>query len=154
MVMPRIATDETAAAAGAETEEGRRPPLVSAPAAASPELVDRPRRRTFKAEDKLRILAEVDRAAGTPGAIGALLRREGLYSSTLTEWRHQREAGAYNGLNPVKRGPKAATVNPLPPPPPCRTAARERTARAPARARRSRDRDSKKRSPAEPACVR
>ncbi|MEQ6335589.1 IS3 family transposase [Sphingobium sp. MK2] len=87
--------------------------MVSAPAAASPELLDRPRRRTFTAEDKLRILAEVDRATGTPGAIGAILRREGVYSSSLTEWRRQREAGAYNGLNPVKRGPKVGAVNPL-----------------------------------------
>jgi len=113
MVMPRITTDETAAAAGADTENGRRPTLVSAPAAASPELLARPRRRTFTAEDKLRILDEVDRATGTPGAIGAILRREGVYSSSLTEWRRQRDAGAYNGLNPVKRGPKAAAVNPL-----------------------------------------
>jgi len=96
MVMPRIANDET-----------------SAPAAASPELVDRPRRRIFTASDKLRILAEVDRAVGTPGAIGAILRREGVYSSSLTEWRRQRNAGAYDGLSPVKRGPKAAAVNPL-----------------------------------------
>jgi len=115
MVMPSITSAHTPATAGADAEEGRRPTLVSAPAAATPELVDRPRRRTFRAEDKLRILAEIDRATGTPGAIGAILRREGLYSSTLTEWRHQREAGAYNGLNPVKRGPKVATVNPLAP---------------------------------------
>jgi len=90
-------------------------PSITSAQTASPELVDRPRRRTFKAEDKLRVLTEIDRAAGTPGAIGAILRREGLYLSTLTEWRHQREAGAYNGLNPVRRGPKVATVNPLAP---------------------------------------
>jgi hypothetical protein len=52
--------------------------------AASPELVDRPRRRrTFTAADKLRILSEVDRAG--PGACGAILRREGLYSPALTD---------------------------------------------------------------------
>jgi transposase len=112
MVMPRTLSAETFAAAGAETEEGRRPTLVSAPAAVSPELVDRPRRRrTFTAADKVRILAEIDRAG--PGGCGAILRREGLYSSALTVWRRQREAGAYEALKAVKRGPKPATANPL-----------------------------------------
>lgn len=87
--------------------------MVSAPAAASPELLDRPRRRTFTAQDKLRILGEVDRAAGSPGAIGAIMRREGLYSSALTDWRRQRDAGAYGALSPVKRGPKLTPPNPL-----------------------------------------
>ena len=53
MVMPRITDDEYPAVAGAKTEEGRRPTLVPAPAAASPEILDRPRRRTFTAKDKL-----------------------------------------------------------------------------------------------------
>ena len=100
------------AAAGAGTNGGRRPTVVPAPAAASPELSDRPRRRTFTAEDKLRILAETDRAADT-GGIGAILRREGLYSSNLTEWRRQRDAGAIGALTPVKRGPKTTEPNPL-----------------------------------------
>jgi transposase len=113
VVMPRIEDSKPLAAAGAETEEGRRPTIVSAPAAASPELLDRPLRRTFTAKDKLRILGEVDRAAGTPGAIGAIIRREGIYSSALTDWRRQRAAGAYHGLSPVKRGPKLAEPNPL-----------------------------------------
>lgn len=113
MVMPRIPNDKFPAAAGADTEEGRRPTIVSAPAAASPELLDRPKRRVFTVQDKLRILDEVDRAAGTPGAIGAVVRREGIYSSTLSDWRRQRDAGAYQGLSPVKRGPKGAEVNPL-----------------------------------------
>lgn len=113
MVMPQIKENETPAAAGAEAEEGRRPTLVSAPAAASPELLDRPRRRNFTASDKLRILDELDRAAGAPGAIGAILRREGLYSSAITDWRRQREAGAYGALSPAKRGPKPAPANPL-----------------------------------------
>src|SRR5271167_783551 len=111
--MPRIEDSKPLAAAGAETEEGRRATIVSAPAAASPELLDRPLRRTFTAKDKLRILGEVDRAAGTPGAIGAIIRREGIYSSALTDWRRQRAAGAYHGLSPVKRGPKLAEPNPL-----------------------------------------
>src|SRR5450756_2491791 len=99
------------AAAGAATNGGRRPTVVSAPAAASPELSARPRRRAFIVQDKLRILADTDRAADT-GGIGAILRREGLYSSTLTEWRKQRDAGAYGALVPARRGRKTAKANP------------------------------------------
>ena len=62
------------AEAGAVTSGGRRPKVVAAPASASPELSDRPRRRTFTAQDKLRILAETDRATEA-GGIGAILRR-------------------------------------------------------------------------------
>src|SRR5688500_5952864 len=100
----------TEAAAGAGTEEGRRPTVVPAPAAASPELSERPKRRTFTAGEKLRILGETDRAADT-GGISAILRREGVYSSTLTDWRRQRDAGAFEALKPLKRGPKEAAVN-------------------------------------------
>ena len=96
MVMPQIKDSKNLAAAGADKEDGRRPTIVSAPAAASPELLDRPRRCTFTAQDKLRILAEVDRAAGVPGAVGAIVRREGLYSSALSDWRRQRAAGAFD----------------------------------------------------------
>ena len=59
----------------------------------NPELVERARRRRFTAEYKLRILQQAD-ACSKPGEIGALLRREGLYSSLLTEWRRQRERGS------------------------------------------------------------
>ncbi len=111
MVMPVLPNEKTLAASGPATEEGRRPTTVTGPDAASPELSAR--RRSFTAKDKLRILGEVDRAAGTPGAIGAIIRREGLYSSALTDWRRQRDAGAYHGLSPVKRGPKLAEPNPL-----------------------------------------
>src|SRR5208283_2538970 len=100
------------AEAGAAMNGGRRPTIVAAPASPSPELSDRPRRRTFTAQDKLRILAETDRAAAT-GGIGAVLRREGLYSSALTDWRRQRDAGAFGALVPAKRGPKGAEPNPL-----------------------------------------
>lgn len=113
MVMRPITDGKTLALSGAETEEGRRPTIVSAPDNASPELVIRPRRRTFTAKDKLRILDEADRAAGVPGGIGAIIRREGLYSSALTDWRRQRAAGAFGALSPVKRGPKVAEPNPL-----------------------------------------
>src|SRR4051812_28239919 len=167
----------TEAAAGAGTEEGRRPTVVPAPAAASPELSERPKRWTFTAGEKLRILGETDRVADTGGisagqshmknpvggstqrkpfyeqgiyrrgflsvpapsirvdsatpprggvslqqpqtsyaialGISAILRREGVYSSTLTDWRRQRDAGAFEALKPLKRGPKEAAVNPM-----------------------------------------
>jgi transposase-like protein len=85
---------------------------VPAPAAAAPELSERPRRRTITTETKLRILAETD-AAAEAGGIGAILRREGLYSSTLSDWRRQRDSGAFGGLTSTKRGPKPAARNPL-----------------------------------------
>ena len=111
MVMrDREAKMNSAAAAGAEG--GRRPTVVPAPAAAGPEMSDRPRRRTFTAQTKLRVLAETDGAADV-GGIGAILRREGLYSSTLSEWRRQRDSGALGALTPAKRGPKPALPNPL-----------------------------------------
>ena len=62
MVMPNMLT-EACAGTGPGTEEGRRPTIVPVPVAASPELTDRPRRRTFTAPDKLRILADIDRAS-------------------------------------------------------------------------------------------
>ena len=64
------------------------------------------KRRQFTAEYKQRILAEVDRTKGS-GGIGALLRREGLYSSLVTTWRREKEAGALQALTPQKRGPKS-----------------------------------------------
>src|ERR1700689_5658069 len=93
-------------------KEGRKLTTVPPPPAASPELSPRPQRRTFSAAAKLRILEETDRAADT-GGIAAILRREGLYSSALTEWRRQRDAGTFTALVPGKRGPKTAEPNPL-----------------------------------------
>lgn len=98
--------------AGAAADGRRRPTIVAAPASASPELSGRPRRRTFTARDKLRILAATDSAAAT-GGIGAILRREGIYSSTLCDWRRQRDASTFGALTPIKRGPKPAEPNPL-----------------------------------------
>ncbi len=63
-----------------------------------PELVERPKRRRFSAEYKLGILREAE-ACTRPGEIGALLRREGLYSSILSEWRKQRDAGSLQALS-------------------------------------------------------
>lgn len=71
-----------------------------------------PRRRTFTAEFKREVLTQAD-ACTEPGAVGALLRRHGLYSSHLTEWRRLRDDGALSGLAPKKRGRKASARNPL-----------------------------------------
>ena len=97
---------------GAGTSGGPGPTVVPAPPTISAEFSDRPHRRRFMAADKLRILGETDRAADT-GGIGAILRREGLYSSALTEWRRQRAVGALGALSPARRGPKTAPANPL-----------------------------------------
>jgi len=71
----------------------------------NPELRPRAKRRSFTAQYKLKILDEFDAATGS-GAIGALLRREGLYSSMLANWRKERAAAIAQGLTPRTRGPK------------------------------------------------
>ena len=76
------------------------------------EVTAKARRRQFTAEYKRRVLAEAD-ACSKPGEIGALLRREGLYSSHLVEWRRSRDRGALAGLAPKKRGPVAKVPHPL-----------------------------------------
>ncbi len=70
-------------------QDGRVPP--------DPEVPERPKRRRFTAEYKLAVLKEAE-ACTEPGEIGALLRREGLYSSHLVDWRRQRDAGALEAL--------------------------------------------------------
>ncbi len=69
------------------------------------EVTPKAKRRRFSAQYKLRILEETDRCT-QPGQIGALLRRECLYSSNLTSWRRQRDQGQIGALSPKKRGPK------------------------------------------------
>lgn len=71
-----------------------------------PEVPSKPRKRLFSTEFKERILAECE--AATPGEIGAILRREGLYSSHLTDWRRQRRLGTlgFNARNKTGRPPK------------------------------------------------
>ena len=71
-----------------------------------PEVVVRAKRRRFTGEYKQRILTQTDAAKGS-GEIGAVLRREGLYSSHLTKWRQERNDGILDGLTPQKRGPKS-----------------------------------------------
>ena len=70
------------------------------------EVVEKAKRRHYTAEYKLRILQEVE-ACNAKGEIGALLRREGLYSSLIYKWREQRNRGSLEGLAAHKRGPKA-----------------------------------------------
>ena len=76
-----------------------------------PEVLAKPKRRRFSAEYQLRIVREAD-ACKAPGEVGALLRREGLYSSLLSAWRRQCDAGALASLRSKKRGPKAKAVDP------------------------------------------
>ena len=87
---------------------------METPVTVGPEDVQvaaKPRRRTYTAEYKRRILKEAD-ACTAPGAIGALLRREGLYSSLLVEWRRARGRGELAALTPRKRGRKPTRVDP------------------------------------------
>ena len=99
----------------AETEGARRATGVSAGGGAGvvpdPEVVEKAKRRHFSPEYKLRMLREADGCRGD-GEIGALLRREGLYSSHLTTWRRQRETGALAGMRARKRGPKGRGEDP------------------------------------------
>jgi transposase-like protein len=90
-------------------------------------------RRKFSAEYKLKVLREAD-ACTKPGEIGALLRREGLYTSHLSTWRKQRRQGELGGLTPKRRGPSPKEKNPLA----ARVAALEKeTVRLKARAERA-----------------
>lgn len=86
-----------------KTEDGKSK-LVAVP---NPEVLE-PRkqpRRAYTADYKIRVLKEVDLCRGETGAITALLRREGLYSSLLSEWRKQRDSGALSAFS-RKRGRK------------------------------------------------
>jgi transposase-like protein len=93
--------------------EGARRATGDAPGSAAPakprvtdsEVVPRARRRHLSNADKRRILDAADRCT-KPGEIGALMRREGVYSSSLSTWRRQREAADLAALAPQKRGPK------------------------------------------------
>ncbi len=87
---------------------------VPAPAEISKEVevVAKATRRRFTAAYKLKVLREAD-AGNTPGEIGALLRREGLYFSNLKTWRAQRRKGELDGLAQKPRGPVPKEKNPL-----------------------------------------
>ena len=78
---------------------------------ADPEVPEKASRRRFTAAYKLQMLEEADRCT-KPGQLGELLRREGLYSSHLTTWRRQRDAGALGALEPKRRGRKPKAQDP------------------------------------------
>ena len=104
-----------------ETEGARRATGVSTDCATlnrntirslpDPEVAEKALRRKFTASYKLCILQEADTCTA-PGQMGALVRREGLYSSNLTPWRRQRERGTLEALSPKYRGPKAKRWDP------------------------------------------
>src|SRR3990172_1175563 len=100
--MERLETKGIGAPAAPEGTGG----AGGAAAAATVEVVAKARRGRFSAEYKARILREAEACAGS-GQIGALLRREGLYSSHLTEWRRLRARGAVAALAAKKRGRKS-----------------------------------------------
>lgn len=104
---PASGTPEPSSAeqAGAERSGSARDGRAEVVPPDEVEVLERATRRRFTAAYKLRVLAEADGA--TDGGIGALLRREGLYSSHLATWRRQREEGALAALQPKKRGPKS-----------------------------------------------
>lgn len=100
-VLARSAERAVGERSDAREDSARSPRVVP-----DPELVQRPKRRRFTAAYKLEVLQQAD-ACTKPGEIGALLRREGLYSSLLTEWRRQRERGALEALERPRGRPKA-----------------------------------------------
>lgn len=102
--VPAPQQQSPAAEEGASAQGSMKPP--------DPEVrSDRPKRRRFDADYKRRILEQYDAAKGHPGQVGALLRREGIYSSHITEWKRQRAAGVVAALAPRKRGRKTVVVD-------------------------------------------
>lgn len=90
-------------------DESGETELAASPPAPDPEVVAKPTSRRFTAEYKARILAEADQCRH--GELGALCRREGLYASTLSKWRRQRERAIKEWLEPQKPGPKPQEPN-------------------------------------------
>lgn len=87
-------------------------PIVQSMEPPSPEVTERPVRRQFTAEYKLRVLQELE-GCSESGAVGRVLRREGLYSSLVSTWRVQRALGSMAQLAPQKRGRKVEPPNPM-----------------------------------------
>ena len=113
---PKVSMHAVHSLADPGASQGARRATEDAPGSAAPavtadtnsEVVPQARRRRFSNADKRRILAAADRCT-RPGEIGALMRREGVYSSSLSTWRRQRETADLSALAPQKRGPK---INP------------------------------------------
>ena len=111
---PKVPMHAVTSSADPGASQGARRATEDAPGSAAPssppgtdsEVVARARRRVFSNADKRRILDAADRCT-KPGEVGALMRREGVYSSSLSTWRGQREAAQLAALAPQKRGPKA-----------------------------------------------
>ena len=113
MVMPSRTPLSPDAASDNSTPDVPSARVVAAPAAPTAELTtSTPKRRSFTAKYKLRILDETDRAEGT-GGVTSILRREGLYSSALTDWRRARAAGTLGALQPRPRGPQKGARQPV-----------------------------------------
>jgi transposase len=106
------ATELRPGARDGEPSEPARANGLNSVARTQPDPEVKPARRRYTAQYKLKILEQLDNCKNS-GDVGALLRREGLYSSHLTKWRRQREAGALTGLQEKKRGVKPNEVNPL-----------------------------------------
>lgn len=111
---PKVPMHAVKSSADPGASQGARRATEEAPGSAAPsqrplsdsEVVPRARRRSFSNADKRRILLAADQCT-KPGEIGALMRREGVYSSSLSTWRRQRDAADLAALAPQKRGPKA-----------------------------------------------
>jgi transposase-like protein len=107
-----IDVTERAGAEGARRATGAAALSVErAPRDPDPEVPAKARRRRFSAVYRLRILKQAD-ACKKAGDVGALLRREGLYSSLLTNWRRQRDQGALVSMRARKRGPTSRPIDP------------------------------------------
>lgn len=109
---PHVPEATTERRAGEQSSVGRSGDVVSGTSAPDPEVLARASRRRFSAKYKLRMLREAD-ACQQPGELGALLRREGLYSSHLTSWRRQRDREALKSMRARKRGRVPKPENPL-----------------------------------------
>jgi transposase len=103
-------SEEARRVTGEDPSAGGRPSVSGSPP--DPEVPEKKPRRRFTAKYKLRVLAEADSCTKS-GQLGALLRREGLYSSNLTTWRRQRDEGLLHALSPKKRGRKKKEKNQL-----------------------------------------
>ena len=106
---PKVAVHAVKSSSDPLASQGARRATEEASGSARPdadaEVVPHARRRQFSNADKRRILEAADRCT-RPGEVGALMRQEGVYSSSLSTWRRQREAGDLAALAPQKRGPK------------------------------------------------
>ena len=105
--LSRNGAKASVASRSAVQRQPKRAPIRASGSRPDPEVVAKPKRRTYTAEYKQRILEEAEVVAATRGGLGALLRREGLYSSLLTYWRRERAKGVLEALTPRQRGPKS-----------------------------------------------